>query len=195
MSFHGRDWAPPGMGRAFSTAETAKLAPFPVTTLRTLVQRGYVNVARSHDAMTGGGARGANHRFTWRGVVQTALAAEIIKVTGAGPGPAFHAAALIAFTYRNEPGRPIRQAGLPYPLDRGDTLLLLSGEQEPAIMTERDEAGELLDRCKFNVMVRRSLDTLNFTQINVNEVVRRVVEGADADFAALMADYPHPAAG
>ncbi|WP_422032187.1 hypothetical protein [Roseovarius sp.] len=119
--------------KQFSSKELAEIADIRPATLQTWISR-YVDSAKPEDGPEGGGSQGRHRTFTGYGVVQYAIAAQLIK-SSVSTEMALRAGATFAHSAGPSSGQYARIPGVPFvdPNAKVETMLCVSHKGSTAV--------------------------------------------------------------
>ncbi|WP_306043867.1 hypothetical protein [Mameliella sp. MMSF_3455] len=168
--------------QTWKVREVSRLTDAPLSWLKISMQREFP-VA---DGLGGGGSQGKHHLFTFRNVMEFALA-RALTVQGMSPKIAFQAAAKVAYFTTRERGSVQRESGFPFPASKGVTVLAAVNSMDATDFPQVTTADRLQ-------VFRGGADAV--TLVNVSKVFRDVCERIGADPSAVLqeaySDHPRP---
>lgn len=178
----------------FSTGQVTAATGVTNATLQSWLKRDIVTTARPEGAeqgfyITGGGAPGAHRRYSFRTVMEIAIAKALIDAGMENLENAFKAAVHFAHfgsvsgSYGLKPAptaTPNRIPGLPHGSASGKTLIAARGDRSTEYFWERRDV-ELIHNIMFELG-----DAEGFVLVNASAVFNRVVKALDYDPYAVM---------
>lgn len=134
----------------------------------------------------GGGSPGSYRRFSFRNVMEIAIAKALTDVGASSLESAFRAANLFAHVGGTEPGDNVdRIPGLPFDWRNGPRLTILVVAGDRAAVTHWSQG------CDFYVTARHRLDARGFVSLEVDPIFERVAHVLGYDYRDIL-NFAYP---